>query len=102
MTINQIKEQLVSTIESLLKANPLMNHSSYKNKNDEAAFSIFGFEATSVSNLPQTAKDVIKLAKEAGHNCSYSPPSRFNEEGSIYIGPVSKQKVSVSDGIGLL
>ena len=94
-----LKDQLISAIESLLKDNALLDFASYKNKNDAKCISIFGFEADDKASLPQLAKEVISLSKQLGKDASYQPPDRKNSEGSIYIGPPSANKKTVSEGV---
>ena len=104
--MDKIKKALKQAVTALLASDPLLSHSSYqrKDKNGEkvTCFSIFGFEITQTSMLSQDAKDVIKYAKQLGHNSSYLPPSRFNDSGSIYIGPASDDTKTVDEGIDAL
>lgn len=103
--MDKIKKALISTVEALLTLNPLLSHSSYqrKDKNGDkvTCFSIFGFEVDKASQLPQEAKDVIKFAKQLGHNASYLPETKFTDSGSIYIGPNNNDN-TVADGIEAL
>ena len=97
--MDKLKAKLTSLIESLLKKNEMLTFNAYLDKNKNKAFSIFGFEIDSKSNLPQTAKDIIITARKLGKSASYSPPDRFNDEGSIYIGTPSTNDSTVAEGI---
>ena len=97
--MNELKKQLISTIESLLSAEPLLDFTCYENAKQEKCISIFGFEALDKAQLPQLAKDVIAISKQLGKNASYLSPDRRNAEGSIYIGPPRENKKTVSEGV---
>ena len=97
--MNKLKEKLISTIESLLSDEPLLDFTCYENAKQEKCISIFGFEAMDKAQLPQLAKDVIAISKQLGKNASYQSPDRYNSEGSIYIGPPTGNEKTVTDGV---
>ena len=96
--MNKFKKALISAVSKTLKADKMLELSSFENKNKELAFSIFGFEFVSQAQLTQDAKDVLINARSAGLSASYLPPNALTgKSGSIYVGPKSSAKATTAE-----
>ena len=95
------KKQILAKVRALLSNNPMLSLRSYSNKNDEPAFSIFGFEVFNTAQLPQDAKELLLSIKSIGKNASYAY-DQSKGEGSIYVGPVTSKEASDDDILNVL
>ena len=97
--MKKLQAKLASLIESLLKDNPLLNKSCYKDTNKTPAISIFGFDVDNANRLPQIGIEIITVAKQLGqHGTSYLSPNN-GKSGQIYIGKSAKAATAVSEDV---